>query len=79
LEIVGLCVPTRNVRDFTCTFFIVGSKLWKCHARCTSAANAFLKDIIVAVVGDFVFAAAAAAAPPPPVVVVVVVVSFTSV
>ena len=60
LEIVGLCVPTSNVGDFT--FFIVGSKLWNYHARCTSSTNTFLRDIIAAAAT----AAAAAAAPAAP-------------
>jgi hypothetical protein len=58
LEIVSLHVLTKNVGNFT--FFIVGSKRWNCPARCKSAANVILKDII----------AAAAAAP---VVVVIVI------
>jgi hypothetical protein len=48
LEIVGLRVLTRNGGDFT--FFIVGSKRWNCHARCTSAANTILRDVIVVAV-----------------------------
>jgi len=45
LEIVGLFVLTRNAGDFT--VFIVGSKHWNFHARCTSAANIILRDVIV--------------------------------
>jgi len=45
LEIVSLCLLTRNAGDFA--IFIFCSKRWKCHTRCTSVPNTILRDIIV--------------------------------